>query len=972
MKEFKESEIEEYGNKMEKISFEKKFNSINDFNKILEVNTEKFLKNFESKFNVSDGFTDNYQIIKYELLSRINETNRELYEGFKFRDQFESGFRQLIGEYDKSMKSLIESKIDNKMNDIFQFKVTEAELTEFHIKSKDQLMRFMFNKHNVSQERGYKLIQPFERKFFDVLDQKKDNYIKAVLNVENYLNDWNLAMIQMNYFDNIDEKNKLIIQSRQQLFNVLSVDVKDFSSKLFEKIFPQIKQRNQNKKQEFREKYETLLSKAVENYEKLMRQSIKTRIDLGNYDVNLDGIHDDKRKYVLEQFLEDAKKLDNSIGFLSEFKALLERQVNAKKTKFTSALTQVDIHLKNWAKQLNESRYIPETIMRELKETLNKSFVSSNDEELDSIVKKAMNKISEDFIDAKVISIGIYFGRYDNYMIRFEYPETFDNIMNVRPNCVAIEQKLFVGSDAISYYRNSSKQKYENFDIKSIFKKSLKYEDRSLLPFEMNFDDTLIVARIDGLVHELSVETLVAAQVLDIKRDVEREVIAVVNSAVFTVPTHFSIKQKNAMKDVANIAGIDSVEILSEITAAALAYASDTNVTDKLEFKSVLFVAISGYKCDAAVCEITGNQIKYLSHFQHELSASQVSLIEKSRRTSKYYDNLKGCFDTLIENDSIKSRTKNLKDLKNIVIIGSNLSKEFEYYITQSNQFDKNIIYNCDPIQVIVRGTAIYGNPLLRQNFDITEVSIYPLSFLVRAKNLFSTPSMVLTQNNTPLPKNLSFRFTLKPDHSIFPIKIDIFENIGRGYEKVYCFQVESLGEMFFNANKHIIKEYSQYINTIVDAHGHLNVNSILISPDKSSTILMNVRRLRTELTGQQISDQKLILETIRNNTPPPKKIIEPVHMEAALGVTSFPFTVSNEEDLSLQKEKLELKSLYSDVEERLNKCEKMSSLLKEAFEKQMSETLAVIQSNESNLNKLNAHKDFLEKIMLKTNIFIK
>ena len=568
----------------------------------------------------------------------------------------------------------------------------------------------------------------------------------------------------------------------------------------------------------------------------------------------------------------------------------------------------------------------------------------------------------------KETSIGIYFGRYDNYSVRLEETKLLE-IMNVKPNCVAIDQKLMVGSEAINYYQNSTKQKYTNFDIKSIFKRSLKFGERSLLPFEMNYHDTLIVARIDGLVHQLSVETLVAAQVLDIKRDVEKEVKAVVNSAVFTVPTHFSIKQKNAMKDVANIAGIDSVEILSEITAAALAYASDTNVNYKNGFNSVLFIAINGRKCDAAVCEITRNQIKYLSHFQHELTEDDINVIENTKGSPKYYNHIKGSFKTLIENFSIKIWIKNLQ---NIVIIGSNLTKEFEFYITHSKKFDKNIIYECDPIEIIVRGTAIYGNPLLRRNFDITEVSIYPLGLLVKSNN-FSSSIMLLTHNNTPLPKIDSKRVNSKPGESNFPITVDIYQNIGRGYEKVDCFQVESLEEMFFNKNNHIIKSYSQYINTIVDAHGHVHVASLLISPDQKTRITLNVRKV-TELSGQKISDQKVILETIlRNNTPQTIMMNEPVHMEVAEEIVPpRPLTNLTKMDPSLDSARSELQSLYSDVEERLKKCDKMSSLLREAFEKQMSETSAVIQSNESNLNKLIDHKGFLEKLMLKTNRFVK
>ena len=76
--------------------------------------------------------------------------------------------------------------------------------------------------------------------------------------------------------------------------------------------------------------------------------------------------------------------------------------------------------------------------------------------------------------------------------------------------------------------------------------------------------------------------------------------------------------------------------------------------------------------------------------------------------------------------------------------------------------------------------------------------------------------------------------------------------------------------------------------------------------------------------------------------------------------------------DQQLEASKQELDLLYLEVKERIEKCDKLSPLLKETFEQQLNETLAVIQSKDSNRHKLDANKQILGKIIQKTERFIK
>ncbi|WP_154697512.1 caspase, EACC1-associated type [Lentzea guizhouensis] len=103
---------------------------------------------------------------------------------------------------------------------------------------------------------------------------------------------------------------------------------------------------------------------------------------------------------------------------------------------------------------------------------------------------------------------------------------------------------------------------------------------------------------VDGM--RYSAET-VAAFVLDrLRLDAERELGVPVNSAVLTVPAHFGVIEREALVQAARIAGIHSVRLINEPTAAALAYGLRSGEDEQ----AVLVFDLGGGTLDVSVLEL--------------------------------------------------------------------------------------------------------------------------------------------------------------------------------------------------------------------------------------------------------------------------------------------------------------------------------------------------------------------------------
>jgi molecular chaperone DnaK len=59
--------------------------------------------------------------------------------------------------------------------------------------------------------------------------------------------------------------------------------------------------------------------------------------------------------------------------------------------------------------------------------------------------------------------------------------------------------------------------------------------------------------------------------ILNVKADAEKK-IGGISKIVLSVPTNYTINQKNAIKNAAKIAGFEDIDLISEISAAAITH----------------------------------------------------------------------------------------------------------------------------------------------------------------------------------------------------------------------------------------------------------------------------------------------------------------------------------------------------------------------------------------------------------------
>ena len=85
-----------------------------------------------------------------------------------------------------------------------------------------------------------------------------------------------------------------------------------------------------------------------------------------------------------------------------------------------------------------------------------------------------------------------------------------------------------------------------------------------------------------------------------IKLDAEEFLGEEINKAVITVPANFNINQRTATKDAAEMAGIDVVRLISEPTAASLAYGIDNELEDDI---TILVFDLGGGTLDVTILE---------------------------------------------------------------------------------------------------------------------------------------------------------------------------------------------------------------------------------------------------------------------------------------------------------------------------------------------------------------------------------
>ncbi|NJK62994.1 MAG: Hsp70 family protein [Synechococcaceae cyanobacterium SM2_3_1] len=183
------------------------------------------------------------------------------------------------------------------------------------------------------------------------------------------------------------------------------------------------------------------------------------------------------------------------------------------------------------------------------------------------------------------------------------------------PSCVGLNQngKLLVGRDALRQYAAAPERTIRSIKRQMGSPQRTRLGDQEYLPQE-----------ISGMILRA------------LKQQAEAVLEQEVQQAVITVPAYFTDAQRQATKEAGEIAGLEVLQILSEPTAAALAYDIRSEETER-----VLVYDLGGGTFDVSIVELTGEVTEVLaSHgnnrlggddFDRELQTHLVRLFQASQ-----------------------------------------------------------------------------------------------------------------------------------------------------------------------------------------------------------------------------------------------------------------------------------------------------------------------------------------------------
>ncbi|KAI3745943.1 hypothetical protein L6452_08355 [Arctium lappa] len=151
----------------------------------------------------------------------------------------------------------------------------------------------------------------------------------------------------------------------------------------------------------------------------------------------------------------------------------------------------------------------------------------------------------------------------------------------ITPSCVAWDgTELLVGEAAKNQINRNPKNTV--FDVKRLmgsrFSDSVVQKDIESWPFKViegSEDKPVILFEHESEDKKFSPEEISSMILKNLKESAEAYLGTIDADAVITVPAYFNDKQRQATKDAATLAGLNVLRLLSEPTAAAIAYGVD-------------------------------------------------------------------------------------------------------------------------------------------------------------------------------------------------------------------------------------------------------------------------------------------------------------------------------------------------------------------------------------------------------------